>query len=84
MKLKQAGIAKMANKYFSEFFAGFQEDFPYYDIHATVIGEVERSLIGVALKTVRHNQTKAAKLLGISRNTLRSKIKSLKIHEKRK
>jgi len=40
----------------------------------------EKALIQKALKTTHWNQTKAAKLLGIHRNTLRRKIKYLKIH----
>jgi len=42
--------------------------------------EGEKALIQKALKTTHWNQTKAAKLLGIHRNTLRRKIKYLKIH----
>ncbi len=42
--------------------------------------EGEKALIQKALKTTHWNQTKAAKLLGIHRNTLRRKVKYLKIH----
>jgi putative PEP-CTERM system response regulator len=42
--------------------------------------EGEKALIQKALKTTHWNQIKAAKLLGIHRNTLRRKIKYLKIH----
>jgi putative PEP-CTERM system response regulator len=42
--------------------------------------EGEKALIQKALKTTHWNQTKAAKLLGIHRNTLRRKIKYLNIH----
>jgi two-component system response regulator AtoC len=42
--------------------------------------EGEKALIQKALKTTHWNQTKAAKLLEIHRNTLRRKIKCLKIH----
>ncbi len=42
--------------------------------------EGEKALIQKALKTTHWNQTRAAKLLGIHRNTLRRKIKYLKIH----
>ena len=82
MKLKQHSIAKLASEYFTDFFADFKDDMPEYDIYTTVINEVERSLINVALKSVKYNQTKTAKILGISRNTLRNKIKSLRIHDK--
>ena len=42
--------------------------------------EGEKALIQRALKATHWNQTKAAKLLGIHRNTLRRKIKYFKIH----
>ena len=43
--------------------------------------EGEKTLIQKALKSTHWNQTKAAKLLRIHRNTLRRKIKNLKIHQ---
>ena len=48
-------------------------------IYRYVIDEVERPLIEKALERTYGNQIKAAKLLGINRNTLRSKIKRLGI-----
>ncbi len=53
-----------------------------FDLYDMVIPEVERSLILMMLKETNGNQIKAAKLLGINRNTLRSKIKKLKINVK--
>ncbi len=44
------------------------------DLHAMVISEVEKPLISSALEYCGHNQTKAAKILGLSRSTLRKKI----------
>lgn len=44
-----------------------------------VISIVERILITLALKKTNHVQTTAAQFLGINRNTLRKKIKELKI-----
>jgi two-component system, NtrC family, response regulator AtoC len=43
--------------------------------HASVIDLVERSLVTRALQQCRHNQVRAARLLGISRNTLRHRIR---------
>jgi Fis family transcriptional regulator, factor for inversion stimulation protein len=40
-----------------------------------VLAEVESPLLEVVLRQTRGNQTKAAKLLGISRGTLRKKLK---------
>jgi len=44
------------------------------------LAETEKRLIKKTLKLTHWNQTKAAKLLGIHRNTLRRKTKYLKIH----
>ncbi|MFA5183329.1 MAG: sigma-54 dependent transcriptional regulator [Syntrophales bacterium] len=43
--------------------------------HANVIDLVERALIARVLKQSGYNQVKAARMLGISRNTLRHRIK---------
>ncbi len=49
------------------------------NLYATVLSEVERSLIAIVLKETEGNQLKTAKILGINRNTLRTKIKEYKI-----
>lgn len=43
-------------------------------LHALLINEVEKPLIETTLDYCGHNQTKAAKILGLSRSTLRKKI----------
>jgi DNA-binding protein Fis len=50
------------------------------NLYKTVLSEVERSLIQIVLRETEGNQLRAAKTLGINRNTLRSKIKEYKIH----
>lgn len=45
------------------------------NLYPAVIGEVEKAIISLALKEVKGNQLKASRILGINRNTLRSKIK---------
>lgn len=45
------------------------------DAHANIIEMVEETLITKALEACDNNQVKAAKLLGISRNTLRHRLK---------
>jgi two-component system nitrogen regulation response regulator GlnG len=49
------------------------------DLHDTILYEVEKSLIEITLEHTNGNQLKATRILGINRNTLRSKIKEYKI-----
>jgi DNA-binding protein Fis len=49
------------------------------NLHTTVMSEVEKAVISIVLKETNGNQLKAAKTLGINRNTLRTKIKEYKI-----
>lgn len=44
-------------------------------IYEMVIGCIERSLIGAVLQKADWNQTRAAEMLGLSRQTLRKKMK---------
>lgn len=50
-----------------------------FNLYEMVIPEVERSLIMMVLEETNGNQIRAAKLLGINRNTLRAKIRKLGI-----
>ncbi len=52
------------------------------DLYRTIIEMAERPLIELVLQKTGHNQIQAAKILGINRNTLRKKIRELKIHPK--
>ena len=47
-----------------------------YDL---IIGGVEKPLVEIVLSETHGNQTTAANILGINRNTLRKKIKDYKI-----
>lgn len=49
------------------------------NVYDAVIEQVERPLIDICLSRAGGNQLKAARMLGINRNTLRKKMKSLKI-----
>ncbi|MDO4975600.1 MAG: helix-turn-helix domain-containing protein [Alphaproteobacteria bacterium] len=48
-------------------------------LYHTVIKEAEQAVIKKIMVATDRNKTKTAKILGISRNTLDSKIKNLKI-----
>lgn len=53
------------------------------EVYKSVVEEVEKPLIESALERADGNQLKAAKILGINRNTLRTKIKKLNINAKK-
>lgn len=60
-------------------FLGRIKGYHVEDLHAQVIGQVERPLVELVLEQTRGNQLQAAKVLGINRNTLRKKIRALGI-----
>jgi Fis family transcriptional regulator len=45
------------------------------NVYDMVMSEVETPLLEVVMKYTRHNQTKAAQVLGLNRGTLRKKLK---------
>jgi two-component system nitrogen regulation response regulator GlnG len=53
------------------------------NLYTLLLKEIERPLISLTLKETNGNQIQAALLLGMNRNTLRKKIKGLKIPLKR-
>ncbi len=53
------------------------------NLYEMVLHQVERPLINIVLNKTRGNQVQTADILGINRNTLRKKIKTLEIDVKR-
>jgi Fis family transcriptional regulator, factor for inversion stimulation protein len=49
------------------------------DLHGLIVGGVEKPLLDIVLKETNGNQTQAANILGINRNTLRKKITEYQI-----
>lgn len=45
------------------------------NVYEMVLSEVETPLLEVVMKYTRHNQTRAAEVLGLNRGTLRKKLK---------
>ena len=48
---------------------------PAHGVYSMVVESVERTLIEEILKRTEGNQSEAAEMLGINRNTLRTKMK---------
>lgn len=49
------------------------------NLYQMVIGEIEKPLLEVVMEHSDSNQTRAARFLGINRNTLRKKLKQYNI-----
>jgi len=45
------------------------------NLHGMVMSEVEKPLLEAVMERAQSNQTRAARMLGINRNTLRKKLK---------
>ncbi len=72
-------LSEMVERYLADYFAAFGKDLPPPGLHDRIIREVERPLISTALAATRGNQIRAAELLGLNRNTLRTRIRDLDI-----
>ncbi len=48
---------------------------PVTDVYDMVLAEVEAPMLEIVMKHTRHNQTKAAQVLGLNRGTLPKKLK---------
>jgi Fis family transcriptional regulator, factor for inversion stimulation protein len=66
-------IGKVVEKSLDEYFRKLDGE-PPHGIYDMVIGNVERSLIASVMERVGGNQTQAADMLGMNRNTLRTKL----------
>jgi two-component system nitrogen regulation response regulator GlnG len=72
----QHSIAQFMERHLARYFAEFSNGLPPDGLHERILREVEVPLINAALAATNGNQLRAADLLGINRNTLRSKIRS--------
>jgi len=53
------------------------------DVYRRVCQEMDRAVLGAVLRHVNDNQVKASEILGISRTTLRAKLRALKLGAER-
>lgn len=72
-----ATLADAAAAHIAAYFQGFGGNLPPDGVYDRLLAEVERPLIMACLDATGGNQLKAAKLLGINRNTLRRKLNDL-------
>jgi two-component system nitrogen regulation response regulator GlnG len=72
-------LADAVDRHLQAMFAAHGDRLPPDGMYDRVISEVERPLLSLALGATRGNQLRAARLLGLNRNTLRKKIKDLDV-----
>jgi two-component system nitrogen regulation response regulator GlnG len=72
-------LSTVVEKYLNRHFEGLNGRLPQPGLYDRVLRDVERPLISMCLGATRGNQIKAAEILGVNRNTLRAKIRSLDI-----
>jgi two-component system nitrogen regulation response regulator GlnG len=71
------GLAAAVERHLAQYFAAHGDSLPAAGLYDRVLRELERPLLAVALSATRGNQVRAAKLLGLNRNTLRKKLRDL-------
>ena len=79
--MKKYSIAAAVDGVLNSFFIVHKDIGEITGLYTTVIREVEAILIKKTLMLTDRNKKKTAKILGISRNTLSSKIKSLNLEQ---
>ena len=75
--VEDATLAEALEQHLARHFAGFGGALPPDGLYDRLLGEFERPLLRFTLAAVRGNQVRAARLLGINRNTLRKKLTDL-------
>lgn len=72
-------LGDAVERHLRDYFAAHGDGLPASGLYDRIVREVERPLIAMSLQATRGNQLRAARLLGLNRNTLRKKIRELEI-----
>ena len=72
-------LSELVERHLAGYFGEFGNELPPSGLYDRIIRQVEYPLLSAALAATRGNQIRAAELLGLNRNTLRSRIKELNI-----
>jgi two-component system nitrogen regulation response regulator GlnG len=68
------GLCGSVELHLTRYFAGFGRELPPDGLYERLLAEIEPPLLRIALAASKGNQIRAARLLGINRNTLRKKL----------
>jgi Fis family transcriptional regulator len=72
--LNENEIARYVRRAMEDYFKDLDGEDPSCSVYDMVINCVEKPLLEIILQYAGGNQTRAAELLGLNRNTLRKKI----------
>ena len=68
------GLKELVRQQIDQYFDELDGEMPQ-DLYDLVVGQVEHALLEAALAHSNNNQSKTAEMLGISRGTLRTRMK---------
>ena len=72
-------LEEVLKRFAHSYLAYYESRRPPMGLYDKMVSETERAAITVALEKTKGNQIKAAKILGINRNTLKSKMEKYKV-----
>jgi two-component system, NtrC family, nitrogen regulation response regulator GlnG len=72
-------LTEFLDGHLARYFAGFGQSLPPNGLYDRLLAELEAPLLRATLTATRGNQLKAADLLGINRNTLRTKLRDRRV-----
>ena len=72
-------LSKSVERHLAKYFDAHRDGLPPPGLYDRILREIERPLISLTLSATLGNQLRAAKVLGLNRNTLRKKIRDLQI-----
>lgn len=78
-KKPKQNIEKAIRQLVKQYFATIEEGNHHSQLYPELISRVERELISRVMKATDNNQSQAARVLGISRTTLRKKLVDLNL-----
>ncbi|MDG2243768.1 MAG: nitrogen regulation protein NR(I) [Rhodospirillaceae bacterium] len=79
-QVAQENLTDAVEKHLNQYFSRYGNELPPDGLYDRVLREIERPLVSLTLYATAGNQLKAARVLGLNRNTLRKKIKDLNIN----
>ncbi|RME68718.1 MAG: nitrogen regulation protein NR(I) [Alphaproteobacteria bacterium] len=73
------GLVQSVERHLARYFALHAQDLPPDGLYERILAEVEKPLLSMSLAATGGNQLRAAKMLGLNRNTLRKKLRARRI-----